>query len=103
MSAFDSFAVVRVPFPFTDRLAQKRRPALVLSQPAFRRANPPGPWIGRLRIYRLRACPNPVWCVNKRKDFWFNDMDTNPSDPLLRRSGNGDNSISWSDSHISGL
>ncbi len=38
MSAFDSFAVVRVPFPFTDRLAQKRRPALVLSQPAFQQA-----------------------------------------------------------------
>jgi mRNA interferase MazF len=35
VSAFDSFAVVRVPFPFTDRQAQKRRPALVLSQPAF--------------------------------------------------------------------
>lgn len=32
MSAFDRFAVVRVPFPFTDRQAQKRRPALVLSQ-----------------------------------------------------------------------
>jgi hypothetical protein len=28
MSAFDRFAVVRVPFPFTDRQAQKRRPAL---------------------------------------------------------------------------
>ena len=38
MSAFDSFAVLRVPFPFTDRLAQKRRPALVLSQPAFQQA-----------------------------------------------------------------
>jgi mRNA interferase MazF len=38
MSAFDRFAVVRVPFPFTDRQAQKRRPALVLSQPGFHQA-----------------------------------------------------------------
>ncbi|MBF0178300.1 MAG: type II toxin-antitoxin system PemK/MazF family toxin [Magnetococcales bacterium] len=28
---FERFAVVRVPFPFTDRLATKNRPALVLS------------------------------------------------------------------------
>lgn len=29
--AFERFAVVRVPFPFTDRNATKNRPALVLS------------------------------------------------------------------------
>jgi len=29
--SFDRFAVVRVPFPFTDRNATKNRPALVLS------------------------------------------------------------------------
>lgn len=28
---FDRFSVVRVPFPFTDRMASKNRPALVLS------------------------------------------------------------------------
>ena len=38
MSVFDRFLVVRVPFPFADRLAQKRRPALVLSQPGFQQA-----------------------------------------------------------------
>lgn len=31
--SFDRFAVVRVPFPFTDRNATKNRPALVLSDP----------------------------------------------------------------------
>ena len=31
---FDRYAVVRVPFPFTDRTATKNRPALVLSDPA---------------------------------------------------------------------
>lgn len=30
---FEQFAVVRVPFPFTDRSATKNRPALVLSDP----------------------------------------------------------------------
>lgn len=39
MSAFERFAVVRVPFPFTDRQAQKRRPALVLSKPHFQQAS----------------------------------------------------------------
>ncbi len=31
--SFERFAVVRVPFPFTDRNATKNRPALVLSSP----------------------------------------------------------------------
>lgn len=31
---FERFAVVRVPFPFTDRDAAKNRPALVLSSDA---------------------------------------------------------------------
>jgi mRNA interferase MazF len=31
MAIFDRYAVVRVPFPFTDRSADKHRPALVLS------------------------------------------------------------------------
>lgn len=31
---FERFAVVRVPFPFTDRAATKNRPALVLSDAA---------------------------------------------------------------------
>lgn len=36
MAAFERFAVVRVPFPFTDRDATKNRPALVLSDaPSF--------------------------------------------------------------------
>ena len=35
MSSLAPFALVRVPFPFSDRSAQKRRPALVLSQATF--------------------------------------------------------------------
>jgi len=38
MASFERFDVVRVPFPFSDRQAQKHRPALVLSdKAAFKR------------------------------------------------------------------
>jgi mRNA interferase MazF len=37
VSAYERYTVVRVPFPFTDRQAQKLRPAVVLSQPSFQR------------------------------------------------------------------
>lgn len=37
MSCHERFAVVRVPFPFTDRQTRKRRPAVVLSPAAFQR------------------------------------------------------------------
>lgn len=36
---FDPFDVVAVPFPFTDRQAFKRRPALVLSSNQFNRTH----------------------------------------------------------------
>lgn len=32
---YPTFSLVRVPFPFTDRTTQKRRPALVVSAPHF--------------------------------------------------------------------
>lgn len=34
MASFEQFDVVRVPFPFTDRQAEKNRPALVISNRA---------------------------------------------------------------------
>ncbi len=36
---YDPFDVVVVPFPFTDRLAAKRRPALILSSATFNDAH----------------------------------------------------------------
>ena len=35
MTPHPTFSLVRVPFPFTDRAVQKRRPALVVSAPDF--------------------------------------------------------------------
>ncbi len=34
MASFERFDVVRVPFPFTDRLSEKVRPALIISSRA---------------------------------------------------------------------
>ncbi len=34
---FDAFDIVVVPFPYADRLAEKRRPALVVSSPELER------------------------------------------------------------------
>lgn len=54
--SFDAFAVVRVPFPFTDRLATKNRPALVLSDgSAF---NAPA---GHSVMAMITSAANPPW------------------------------------------
>jgi mRNA interferase MazF len=55
MSAFERFAVVRVPFPFTDRQAQKRRPALVLSKPHFQQAS------GHLLLAMITSARQSSW------------------------------------------
>ena len=38
MTTFPAFAIVRVPFPFTDRQSEKRRPALVISVAKFQQS-----------------------------------------------------------------
>ena len=54
--AFDCYAVVRVPFPFTDRSAAKNRPALVLSaRAAF---NAPA---GHSVMAMITSQSNPPW------------------------------------------
>jgi len=55
MSAIEPFAVVRVPFPFTDRQAQKRRPALVLSKPGFQQAS------GHLLLAMITSARQSAW------------------------------------------
>lgn len=54
--SFERFAVVRVPFPFTDRNATKNRPALVLSgADAF---NTPA---GHFVMAMITSSANPPW------------------------------------------
>lgn len=53
---FERFAVVRVPFPFTDRNATKNRPALVLSNAS--RFNTPA---GHSVMAMITTAANPPW------------------------------------------
>jgi mRNA interferase MazF len=53
---FERFTVVRVPFPFTDRDAQKNRPALVLSD--ARAFNTPA---GHSVMAMITSAKNPPW------------------------------------------
>ena len=54
--SFERFAVVRVPFPFTDRAATKNRPALVLSDAAgFNTA------AGHSVLALVTSAANPPW------------------------------------------
>jgi mRNA interferase MazF len=53
---FDRYAVVRVPFPFTDRTATKNRPALVLSDPVT--FNAPA---GHSVMAMITSGGNPPW------------------------------------------
>ena len=58
---FDRYAVVRVPFPFTDRNATKNRPAVVLSDPsAF---NTPAGHSVMAMITSQSNAPWPLDCV----------------------------------------
>lgn len=54
--SFERFAVVRVPFPFTDRGATKNRPALVLS--SARHFNTPA---GHSVLAMITSAANPPW------------------------------------------
>ena len=53
--ACNPFDVVVVPFPFTDRSADKRRPALVLSDKVFQSK------IGHLVLAMITSSENPAW------------------------------------------
>ncbi|OGT04251.1 MAG: transcriptional regulator [Gallionellales bacterium RBG_16_57_15] len=63
--SFDRFAVVRVPFPFSDRNATKNRPALVLSDPAG--FNTPA---GHSVMAMITSESNPPWPL----DCQINDL-----------------------------
>jgi mRNA interferase MazF len=65
-SAPVSFAVVRVPFPFTDRMATKNRPALVLSDAA--RFNVPTGQSVLAMITSAGNPPRPLDCEGRDRE-----------------------------------
>jgi mRNA interferase MazF len=55
MPSFERYDVVSVPFPYTDRGALERRPALVISQPALEQR------FGLLWVLMITAAENRAW------------------------------------------
>lgn len=88
---FEPFDIVVVPFPFTDRNAEKRRPALVASSTEFNRGHrhsilamitsTPGQWPGDVVIRDWREAGLTVPCKVRFKLFTLDD------DRVLRRLG----------------
>jgi mRNA interferase MazF len=77
---FDRFDVVIVPFPFTDRAQQKRRPALALSSRVFNKAAAHSvmamitsvgnaPWPLDVRLNNLKSAGLPAASVVRMKLF----------------------------------
>jgi mRNA interferase MazF len=52
---YASFDIVIVPFPYADRLAEKRRPALVVSAPALQKS------CGLVWLMMITSADNPAW------------------------------------------
>jgi mRNA interferase MazF len=52
---YASFDIVVVPFPYADRLAEKRRPALVVSVPALQKC------FGLVWLMMITSADNPAW------------------------------------------
>lgn len=55
MPSFSQYDVVSVPFPYTDRAARERRPALVISKPALESR------FGLLWVLMITSAENPPW------------------------------------------
>jgi len=55
MTTFAPFEIVVVPFPYADRLAEKRRPALVVSAPALQKQ------YGLVWLMMITSADNPAW------------------------------------------
>ena len=88
---FEPFDIVVVPFPFTDRKAEKRRPALVVSSNEFNRGHrhsilamitsAPGEWPSDVTIRDWQEAGLSVPCKVRFKLFTLDD------DRVLRRLG----------------
>lgn len=88
----DRWDVVVVPFPFVDKLAEKRRPALVLSTEAFNRSGHSvlamitsalhAPWPGDTLLADLERAGLHVACLVRLKLFTLDNR------LIQRRTGN---------------
>ena len=75
----DRWDIVVVPFPFSDRAAEKRRPALVLSSTTFNRAGHSvlamittrghHPWPGDCKLENFADAGLPLPCIVRLKLF----------------------------------
>ena len=83
-SGFQAFDVVVVPFPFTDRNATKRRPALVLSNSLFNKSSghsvlamitsaEQSNWPGDLAISDIESAGLTTDCLIRMKLFTLDD------------------------------
>lgn len=64
MTPLEAHSVVLVPFPFTDRSAQKRRPAVVLSQPSFQQAS------GHVLLAMVTSAKQSSWPLDWPLEQW---------------------------------
>ena len=60
MKPFERHSLVLVPFPFTDRATQKRRPAVVLPSPDFQRAS------GHVLLAMVTSAKQSAWPLDWR-------------------------------------
>ena len=87
----DRWDVVVVPFPFSDKAAEKRRPALVLSSTTFNEAGHTvmamittqghHPWPGDCKLEDLAGAGLPLPCIVRLKLFTLDNR------IILRRLG----------------
>lgn len=89
---FDAFDVVAVSFPYADRLAEKRRPALVVSNRrlairgwiwvAMITSAENEPWSSDVAVTDLRhaGLPTPRWCGRRRSPALIQAASTGGSD-----------------------
>jgi mRNA interferase MazF len=64
MTPCEVHAVVLVPFPFTDRTTQKRRPAVVLSQPSFQQSS------GHVLLAMVTSARQSSWPLDWEIQHW---------------------------------
>lgn len=80
MKIYDSFSVVAVPFPFTDKAKTKKRPAVVISTQKFQQETghasllmitsaKNNDWFGDLLVSNLKSAGLPVESVIRQKIF----------------------------------